>query len=179
LSSGAGPGGPTRSPGGERTARTPSAAPAPDIPGVIALPPLLYGVPLASGALLQLLVPVHVLPHRLALALGAGLTGLSVAQALVAAALMRRAGTEINPARPATALVTTGPFRYTRNPLYVSLTGLYLGITLLLNALWPLLLLPLVLLVVQRGVIRREEAYLERKFGDTYRAYQARVRRWL
>jgi protein-S-isoprenylcysteine O-methyltransferase Ste14 len=140
---------------------------------------LLFAIPFASGVLLQLLVPIHVLPHRPALALGAVVTALSVAQAVAAAAAMRRARTEINPMRPTTALVTTGPFRYTRNPLYVSLTGLYSGVALLLNALWPLLLVPVVLLVVQRGVIEREEAYLERKFGDAYRAYRARVRRWL
>lgn len=160
-------------------ARRPSEAPTPDTPRVIALPPLLFAIPFAIGALLQRFVPIHVLPHRLALALGAGLMALSGVQAVAAAGVMRRAGTEINPMRPATALVTTGPFRYTRNPLYVSLTGLYSGVALLLNALWPLLFLPVVLWVVQRGVIEREEAYLERKFGDAYRTYRARVRRWL
>jgi protein-S-isoprenylcysteine O-methyltransferase Ste14 len=173
LSSGAASGGPTRSNRGG------GDAPTPDSPGVIAFPPLLFAIPFASGALLELLVPIHILPHRLALVLGAALAAVSLAQAAAAAALMRRAGTEINPMRPTTALVVTGPFRYTRNPLYVSLTGLYVGGALLLNALWPLLLLPVALLLVERGVIEREEVYLERKFGDAYRAYRARVRRWL
>src|SRR5260370_40391537 len=92
---------------------------------------------------------------------------------------MRRAAAEINPMRPTTTLVTTGPFRYTRNPLYVSLTGLYAGVALPLNAVWPLLLLPGVLLVVQRGVIERAEAYLARKLGGACRAYRARARRWV
>lgn len=92
---------------------------------------------------------------------------------------MVRAGTNVNPAKPATALVTTGPFRLSRNPLYVSLTLLYVGIALLFNAVMPWLLLPGVLWVVQYGVIKREEAYLEGRFGQAYLDYAAKVRRWL
>ncbi|MFI5210728.1 MAG: methyltransferase family protein, partial [Gemmatimonadales bacterium] len=69
--------------------------------------------------------------------------------------------------------------RFSRNPMYVGMTLLYLGIALWANSLWPLLLLPAVLVVMRRGVIAREEAYLERRFGDEYRSYRARVRRWL
>ena len=76
------------------------------------------------------------------------------------------------------AIVTEGPLRFSRNPLYLSLLGMYLGITLLFNALWPLLLVVPLLIVTHYGIIRREERYLEAKFGDPYRAYKARVRRW-
>jgi len=75
--------------------------------------------------------------------------------------------------------VVQGPYRFTRNPMYVGLAALYAGVTLLVNSLWPLLLLPVVLVVIRWRVIAREEAYLERKFGDVYRTYTTRVRRWL
>lgn len=83
------------------------------------------------------------------------------------------------PFAPTTAIIDTGPFALTRNPLYLSMTLLYTGLTLIINTIWPLLLLPFVLVVVQRGVIEREERYLERKFGEEYLSYKSRVRRWL
>jgi protein-S-isoprenylcysteine O-methyltransferase Ste14 len=91
----------------------------------------------------------------------------------------RRARTSLVPVRPATALITDGPFRFTRNPLYLGLALLYLGIALWLGVLWPVVLLPALILLVQQIVILREEAYLESRFGEAYRAYRARVRRWL
>jgi protein-S-isoprenylcysteine O-methyltransferase Ste14 len=78
-----------------------------------------------------------------------------------------------------TALVTEEPFRYSRNPIYVVLTLLYLGVAFLVNALWILLLVVPVLVVIRYGVIAREEAYLTRKFGDAYHQYTTQVRRWL
>jgi protein-S-isoprenylcysteine O-methyltransferase Ste14 len=92
---------------------------------------------------------------------------------------MRRAGTPVDPYEAPTALVTAGPFRYTRNPAYVALTLTYAGLSLLTGTLWSLLLLPGVLLAVDRGVIQREESYLEEHFGADYVEYQRRVRRWL
>ncbi|HEV8673882.1 MAG TPA: isoprenylcysteine carboxylmethyltransferase family protein [Methylomirabilota bacterium] len=120
-----------------------------------------------------------ILPSGVARVLGIALLAGWVIVSLPAILALRRAGTSVNPARPTTALVTWGPYRVTRNPLYVGLTMLYLGLTAWFNALWPLLLLPIVLVVMQRGVIVREERYLERKFGEEYRRYKARVRRWL
>jgi len=93
--------------------------------------------------------------------------------------LFRRAGTTPNPTKPTTALVLRGPYRFTRNPMYLGFAALYLGVTLLVNSLWPLLLFPAVVGLVQGRVIAREEAYLEAKFGNEYRAYKMRVRRWL
>ena len=151
----------------------------PDHPGVIAFPPFIYGIPWAVGLVLHLVFPVHVLPSFVARALGAALTLCAVILAVVGRRAMARAGTDPNPTKPTTALVVAGPFRFTRNPLYVSLTGLYVGLSLLVNTLWPLVLLPGVLFVMQRGVIDREERYLERKFGDDYRRYKAQVRRWI
>ena len=85
----------------------------------------------------------------------------------------------MHPSKPALALVDAGPFRFSRNPLYVGLTLMYAGLALLIPALWPLLLLIPVLAVLSWGVVRREERYLERKFGEGYRSYKARTRRWL
>ena len=92
---------------------------------------------------------------------------------------MRRAQTPVDPYSPSTAIVVEGPYRYTRNPLYLALTLFYLALASIVNSVWPLLLLPLVLLVIQRGVIAREERYLEQKFGEQYLRYKSRVRRWL
>jgi len=91
----------------------------------------------------------------------------------------RRARTSPVPWRPATALVTDGPYRYTRNPMYVGITALYLGGTVLANTLWPLVVLPAILLVMNLWVIPGEERHLEEQFGDEYREYRLNVRRWI
>lgn len=150
-----------------------------DSPGVVVLPPVLFGGALALGLVLHWIRPVHPLPPLPARLLGALLLIASGVLARRAERAMKRAGTNIRPDRPTTAIVSEGPFRFTRNPLYISLTGLYLGISLLVNALWPLLLLVPALVVLQRGVVAREERYLEAKFGESYRAYKSRVRRWI
>ena len=88
-------------------------------------------------------------------------------------------GTTPEPHNPTTALVTSGPFRYSRNPIYISKALLYVGISMVANAVWPLLLLPSVLFALTRGMIEREEGYLEHRFGDQYRQYRESVSRWL
>ena len=102
--------------------------------------------------------------------------GLIVASAFRA---LGRARTAFDIRQPTTTIVTDGPFRYSRNPMYISLTLLYMGLAVLINSLWILLLLLPVLLVIQNGVVKREEQYLERKFGETYLRYKAQVRRWI
>lgn len=149
-----------------------------DTAGVVAPPPLVYALPLAGGLLLHHFFPRPCLPSTWAHALGPVLTLLGFI-GLPAVLAFRRAGTNVLPWRPTKALVVTGPYRFTRNPMYLGFTLLYLGITLWVNTLWPLVALPVVLLVMNRGVIAREEAYLERRFGEPYRAYRASVRRWL
>lgn len=150
-----------------------------DNAGVIAPPPLIYLGPLGVGLLLSKLFPVEILPALASLILGGALIAAAVLIMALAIRLMRRAGTEVNPSKPSTALVVEGPFRFTRNPLYVSLTLLYAGISVLANAVWAMAMLPAVLVVIERGVIRREERYPERKFGEEYRRYKSRVRRWI
>lgn len=151
----------------------------PDSPGVVIWPPVLYGLAFLLGLALEWIAPLGRLPHLPARLLGAVLFLAGVALARSGERAMREAGTNIHPDQPALALVTGGPFRFTRNPLYVALTLLYAGVALLVPALWPLALLVPVLAVMHWGVVQREERYLERKFGDSYRAYIARVRRWV
>ena len=92
---------------------------------------------------------------------------------------MREADAPVRTDKPVPRLSTEGPFRYTRNPGYLSLAMIYAGIAILRNALWAILFLPLVLYVIQLEVIGREERYLERTFGEEYLTYKARVRRWV
>jgi protein-S-isoprenylcysteine O-methyltransferase Ste14 len=150
-----------------------------DNPGVIARPPLIYLGALAFGLGLHAVSRVPALPGTVARVLGVVLIAGAVAIVVPAFRAMARAGTSFRTERPTTAIVADGPFRYTRNPIYVALTLLYLGIAMVLNALWVLLLIVPVMVLMQLGVIAREERYLERKFGDEYLRYKARVRRWL
>ena len=94
-------------------------------------------------------------------------------------ATFRRAHTAIIPNQPASRIVTSGPYRFTRNPMYTGLAIAYGGVALLMNSAWPLILLPLVIALLVRFVISREEAYLRHAFSTDYGAYSARVRRWL
>lgn len=98
---------------------------------------------------------------------------------LSALAAFRRARTTLIPNQPAAALVTRGPYRITRNPMYLSLVALYLGVTLLMNSWWPLFFFPVVVILIDRTVIAREERYLASAFPAEYGAYTKRVRRWL
>jgi protein-S-isoprenylcysteine O-methyltransferase Ste14 len=92
---------------------------------------------------------------------------------------MRRSGENISVDTPTRSIVSSGPYAFSRNPLYLSMTGAYVAITLMLNTAWPLFLLPIMLTILQLGVILREERYLGKLFGEDYRGYQAQVRRWL
>lgn len=90
---------------------------------------------------------------------------------------MRRSGENIRVDTPTRSIVSSGPYAFSRNPLYLSMTFAYVAVTLILNTAWPLFLFPIMLTAVQFSVTLREERYLERLFGDSYRGYQAQVRR--
>jgi protein-S-isoprenylcysteine O-methyltransferase Ste14 len=103
--------------------------------------------------------------------------GLTASTAVVLA--FRKAATPVSPLNPTAHLVRTGPYRYSRNPDYIGQIVLYVGIALVVNTWWAIFVLPVVLVAIQFGVIRREEHYLEARFGQEYRDFKARVPRWL
>ena len=132
-------------------------------PGVRFPPPLLFVIGFCLGWLLHRFYPMPLFP-------GGGNAGAWLSGwGLIALALLQ----------PAAAIVRSGPYRFSRNPMYVALTMLHLGLVLLTNMLWPLLLLPLALMVLQKAVIQREEHYLREAFGAPYEQYCREVRRWL
>ncbi len=155
-------------PGGER-----------DKAGVVAPPPLIYIGALVFGLLLNRRFPVAFLPRRATRGLGWALLGAGALLLGWFERAMRQADTPTNPYKPVSHVATGGPFRYTRNPGYLSMAMIYAGIAARANALWAILVLPVALLVIQRGVIEREERYLERKFGEEYLRYKTTVRRWI
>ena len=110
-----------------------------------------------------------------------GLAVMIAGLALVAWGMLtfRAAGTAIIPNHAASRLVDSGPYRFTRNPMYTGLTIAYLGGMLIVNTLWPLVLLPVVIVLLVRLVIQREESHLAESFGAEYADYRARVHRWL
>lgn len=150
-----------------------------DNPGIKVPPPLIYLLPLTLGLLLDRRVHIPFLPRRVTRGLGWPLVGGGALLAGWFFRTMRDADAPVRTDRPVPRLTIEGPFRYTRNPGYLSMAMIYVGIATLRNALWAMLLLPLVLFVVQRKVIGSEERYLERTFGTEYLDYKTRVRRWL
>lgn len=150
-----------------------------DNPGFLLPPPLTYLLTLVLGLVLDRRSHVPFLPRGVARILGWPLLGGGVLLNGWFNLTMRRAGTPIDPRKQVSKMIKEGPFRYTRNPAYLSLTMVYAGIALLRNALLAILLLPLVLFAIQRDQIEREERYLERTFGEEYLAYKERVRRWV
>jgi protein-S-isoprenylcysteine O-methyltransferase Ste14 len=150
-----------------------------EVPGVVAPPPLIYLGGLAIGFALELLLPSASLPGAVTWPVGGVLLVAGVALAGSFVRAFRRAKTAIAPYEPTTAIVTTGPYRLSRNPGYLGMTLVYCGIATLAGALWPLVTLVPTLIVIDRGVIAREERYLERRFAEQYLRYKARTRRWL
>jgi len=150
-----------------------------DHSGVYLPPPLLFALVFIVGMLLQRVWPVPMLPSAVGRDAGIACILFGVTLEVWSIRTFWRAGTSVVPVRPSTVIVTDGPFRFSRNPIYVALALLYLGATFWLNTLWPLLLFPVLLFLIQTYVIAREERYLERKFGGEYLEYKSRVRRWL
>ena len=150
-----------------------------DNPGGRVPPPLTYLLTLLLGLVLDRRLHVPFLPDGVVRVLGWPLVGGGMALATWFVRTMRAAGTTLDVNKPVSRLVQDGPFRYSRNPGYLSLAMLYAGIAILRNALWAILLLPVLVLVTHRELIEREELYLERTFGEEYLAYKRRVRRWV
>jgi protein-S-isoprenylcysteine O-methyltransferase Ste14 len=141
-------------------------------------PPILYPLAILIGYVLQLLWPVGLVPRGVQ-PLGAVLIFAAVALFVLSVREFRRAGTPVPSHNPVVALVRSGPYRFSRNPIYVAFTLLQIGFAVWLDSAWILAMLVPVLPVMSYGVIAREERYLEARFGEEYRSYARSVRRWL
>ena len=150
-----------------------------DTAGVLAPPPLIYLGALGVGFGLDATIGTGSLPSAVAVPVGAAsiMTGAGLLGSFLRA--FQRAKTPVDPYTPSEAIVTDGPYRLTRNPCYLGMALTYAGIAIVANAPWALVPLPVAIAVIDRGVIAREERYLERKFGTPYVDYKRRVRRWL
>lgn len=149
--------------------------------GVRIFPPLIHVAAIAIGFLIQWAVPVQLGSSGFGIVRIAGCLLLAIAAALIASAarIMFGAGTTPNPTRPSAVIVTNGPFRFTRNPMYLAWELICIGAGLLGNTPWPIVMAVPAAIVTRRLVIDKEERYLVQKFGATYLDYKARVRRWV
>jgi len=145
----------------------------------LARPPLVYASSMAIGSLLHLAWPMQIAPRALEAPLGAGVILAAIALFIAAVRTMNAAGTPVPGNRPTTAIVRGGPYRFTRNPIYIAFTLLQLGIAIWVNSLALLILLVPAFAIMALVVVPREERYLEARFPAEYPPYKASVRRWL
>lgn len=150
-----------------------------DSSNAITLPPFIYLGFLAIGLAADFALPYPLLPQAVQLPLGAAIMAGSLAIVAAAFFRFRAAGTSIHVHQPTTAIITTGAYRFSRNPIYLAMTLLIAGIAIALDGVWVLVMLAPTLVVMHYGVIAREERYLEAKFGEEYLDYKRSVRRWI
>ena len=150
-----------------------------DHAGVAFHPPLLLALVLLVGFLARWLVPLNFLSHALSISIGPIVTAASFGWSFWALYTMRTGDASIPPSEPTNAIVVRGLFRFSRNPIYLSMLLLQVGIGIWANSLWFLGLAVVSAVLLWWGVILREERYLEYKFGAEYLSYKGRVRRWL
>ena len=163
----------------DQLAEPAAAAPKADTTGIRVFAFLYFVAAFLVGVGLELIFPTSWPSSgvRIAVALLAGAAWLGLDG--VAIVLFGLARTSIWPMEPSTALVTSGPYRFTRNPQYLGIAFLYIAFSFASEVIWALAFLPVAVVIVDRFVIAREEPYLERRFGQTYRDYKLRVRRWI
>jgi protein-S-isoprenylcysteine O-methyltransferase Ste14 len=145
----------------------------------MARPPLVYGAAMVTGVFLEFGWPLPVLPRRLAALLGSVLVVVAVVVFAYAIRQFQTAGTPVPGNKPTTVLVRTGPYRCSRNPIYVAFSLFQLGIASWVNSVWLIATLIAAVALMAAVVIPREERYLERRFGADYVDYKRSVRRWL
>ena len=150
-----------------------------DIPGVIAPPPLIFLSGLLLGGIVTYFYPFAMMPGGLAVILGNLLFLSGIGVIAIIYLQMKRAKTNIEPWKPTTKILDTGFYGFSRNPIYLAMILIYLGISCFFNSIWFLPFLPIVLVTIHFGVILQEEKYLEGKFGEEYLDYKKRVRRWI
>ena len=146
--------------------------------GVSAPPPLIFAGALVTGLTLGRILHVGEPENALAKNVGAAAIAAGLLLGGAAFGTFKRKGTNVNPYAPSTTLVTGGVFARTRNPMYVGMTSIYIGIALRARSIPAFVMLPVALALLDSGVVDREERYLERLFGETYRAYRETVPRW-
>ena len=147
---------------------------------VMIRPPLAWGLAVIAGLALNWPVPLPFLPADLPAGwLGAMVFVFALALVTWAIVTITRAGSNVPTNLPTTTIVASGPYRFTRNPIYLGMFLGLVGLAIAFDNLWLLMVLVPFALVVRYGVVAREEAYLERRFGDVYRGYRSHVRRWL
>ena len=151
-----------------------------DTAHVIVRPPIAWALAVLVGLTLQWVVSLPFMPASVPAGwIGGIVFVLALALFAWAIATMTRAGSNVPTNLPTTTIVETGPYRFTRNPIYLGMFLGLVGLAIAFDSLWLLVMLVPFALAIRYGVVAREEAYLERKFGDAYRRYRARVRRWL
>jgi protein-S-isoprenylcysteine O-methyltransferase Ste14 len=151
-----------------------------DTSNAVIRPPVAWALAFVAGLALDWLYPLPFVPASMPVAwFGGAVFAIGFALAIWAIVTIRKAGTNVETVKPTTTIVASGPYRFTRNPIYV---GMFLGQTgfaIGFNSLWLLATLVPFYVVIRYGVVAREESYLERKFGGVYPHYKSRVRRWL
>jgi protein-S-isoprenylcysteine O-methyltransferase Ste14 len=151
----------------------------PDNPGVIAFPPLIWLVNAVISVLVHLFVQIPIMRYGICLVCGIVFIILTPTLALSAFRTMKSAGTNVHPSEPALTIVRGGPFRFTRNPLYLALCLLQIALGFFLNDWITLLFVVPLTVIFHYGVVLREERYLTAKFGESYLQYKREVRRWI
>jgi protein-S-isoprenylcysteine O-methyltransferase Ste14 len=150
-----------------------------DNPGVIAFPPMIWLVNAVISVLVHLFIRLPIISYSVCLACGIVLIILAPTLAVSALVKMKAAGTNVHPSEPALALVSGGPFRFTRNPMYLALCLVQVALGFFLNDWITLLFVVPLVLTFHYGVVLREERYLSAKFGEPYLQYKREVRRWI
>jgi protein-S-isoprenylcysteine O-methyltransferase Ste14 len=166
-------------PGPERQPATAGSPEGRDNANVLIRPPIALALAVAGALAATWLYPLPFVPAAIPAGwLGAALFALGLVLAGWSIRTMGRAGTRFETDQPSTRIVTGGPYRFVRNPIYIGMFLALIALAIGIDSLWPLVALVPFYLVIRYGVVAREEAYLQRKFGDSYLAYKARVRRW-
>lgn len=148
---------------------------------MIAPPPLIYLAGITIGLALNYFYPATIafLPRSVEIIAGIVLVALAGFLIVLSVRSFAAAKTNVEPWKPTTAIVSSGVYGFSRNPIYLAMTGLYLGAALLLDSMWILILVVPILFLIHFGVVMREETYLNQKFGAEYTAYRKQVRRWI
>ena len=157
----------------------PPAAQSPDHAQVRFHPPPLLGLFVVAGFVLEKVLPLSFVAGSTALVVGPAVCGAAVALAVWAVVTMKRAHTTVPTHTSTTTVVRNGPYKLSRNPIYLGMCLLMIGVGVWTDSAWFLILMPAFALLLTWGVILREEAYLERKFGSDFLSYKNAVRRWL